>query len=86
LASGGAAKKLLDNRLAIVGLLVVVGPLGLPFLWLSGRFSRLTKFVVTTLYFAFTVVFPLAVTWYWLDTAMQPLLEAFGRPPIEAAR
>lgn len=75
-----AAIRILDHRWAVVGLLVAVGPIGLPFLWWSPRFSRPAKIITTILYFGLTVVAPLAVAWYWLDVAVRPLLKVFARP------
>jgi hypothetical protein len=75
------ARSILESRAAVVGLLVVVGPLGLPFLWFSGRFSRPTKIITTIAYFGLTVVAPIAVTWYWLDVAVRPLLDVWERKP-----
>jgi len=66
----------LDNRLVVVGILLCAGPLGLPALWFSRRFSRVTKVVTTVAYFVFTAVLPLVIAWYWLDIAVRPLLEA----------
>src|SRR5688572_26652194 len=56
LAFDGPVGRLLKNRWAIVGLLAAVGPIGLPFLWLSGRFSRPVKIATTVAYFGLTVV------------------------------
>ena len=66
----------LDNRLVVVGIVLCAGPLGLPALWFSRRFSRVTKVVTTVAYFVFTVVLPLVIAWYWLDISVRPLLEA----------
>lgn len=65
------------RRSVVIGLLLLVGPLGLPLLWISPKFSLPTKVITSLAYFGFTVLFPIALTWYWLDTAMQPLVEAF---------
>ena len=66
----------LDNRLVVIGILLCAGPLGLPALWFSRSFSRVTKVVTTIAYFVFTAVLPLVIAWYWLDFAVQPLREA----------
>ncbi len=68
----------LDNRLVVIGILLCAGPLGLPALWFSRRFSRVTKVVTTIAYFVFTAVLPLVIAWYCLDFAVRPLLEALA--------
>jgi hypothetical protein len=78
--SRGAAS-LLQSRPAVIAILLVGGPVGLPFLWLSGRFSRPTKIITTVAYFGLTVVAPIALTWYWLDVAVRPLLDVWTRKP-----
>jgi hypothetical protein len=71
------ARSVLNSRCAIVGMLAFVGPLGLPFLWFSQRFTRSTKVAITAVFLVLTVVLPLAFTYYWVETAIRPLLEAF---------
>ncbi len=73
-----AVAGLLNSRLAVIGLLLIAGPLGLPALWLSGRFSRGVKIVTTAIYFLLTVVFPLALTYYCCEIALRPLVDAFA--------
>ncbi len=68
----------LDNRLVVIGILLCAGPLGLPALWFSRRFSRVTKVVTTIAYFVLTAVLPLVIAWYCLDFAVRPLLEALA--------
>ena len=67
---------ILNNRLAVVGILALVGPLGLPALWLSRRFSKPTKIITTVLFLLVTVVMPLALAFYWLEIALRPLADA----------
>ena len=67
----------LNNRLYVVLVIALIGPLGLPALWFSPRFSKPTKIVVTSIYVIMTTVVPLAVAWYFLDYSMRPLVEAF---------
>jgi len=69
----------LDNRWLVVGLLLVAGPIGLPALWLSRRFSRGVKIVTTALYAALTVAVPIALIWYWCETAVRPLVDALAK-------
>jgi hypothetical protein len=68
----------LNNRLAVVGIIALLGPLGLPALWFSPQFSKPTKIVTTVGYVLVVTVLPIAVMWYWLDTAMRPLVDVFG--------
>jgi len=75
-----AIRAWLDNRLLVTGLLLLVGPLGLPALWLNRRFSRITKILGTVAFMLVTVVLPIALTWYWCQTALQPLVDKFAGP------
>jgi len=68
----------LDNRLVVAGLLLAAGPVGLPALWFSRRFSRFTKIATTVVFFLLTAVLPLAVTWYCCDVALRPLVDAMS--------
>jgi hypothetical protein len=72
-----AIVRLLSNRAVVIGLLAISGPIGLPALWLSRRFSRTTKIVTTVAFLLATVAFPLALTYYWTEIALRPLVEAF---------
>ncbi len=71
-----AVHRVLSSRLLVTVILATCGPMGLPALWLSPRFSRSGKVLLTTLFLAFTIVFPIAMAWYWLDIAVRPVLEA----------
>ncbi|PHS00794.1 MAG: hypothetical protein COA78_23540 [Blastopirellula sp.] len=75
-SSKNIVKVVLNSRALLFGILLVFGPLGLPLIWFSPRFSMLSKVLVTTLTLGVTVVFPIAMTIYWADYALQPLLEA----------
>ena len=66
----------LNHRGVVAAILLVCGPLGLPALWFSPRFSKTSKIVISVLLFAATVVAPLALSWYWLDVAVRPVLDA----------
>lgn len=70
----------LGRRSVVIGLLLFVGPLGLPALWLSPRFSLPAKVITSLAYAAVTIALPIALTFYWLHVAMLPLVEAF--PPV----
>ena len=68
----------LDNRLIVIAIVAVAGPLGLPALWFSRRFNRPTKIVATAAYLLLTVVFPLVMVYYWCELALRPLVDAFA--------
>jgi hypothetical protein len=69
----------LDNRWLVVGLLLVAGPMGLPALWFSRRFSKGVKIGVSIAYAVVTVALPVAMVWYWCETAVRPLVDALAR-------
>jgi hypothetical protein len=69
----------LDNRLLVVAILLCAGPIGLPALWFSHRFSRRCKIIATTGYLLFTVILPLAMAWYSLDVALRPIVDALSQ-------
>lgn len=58
--------------------MLLIGPLGLPALWLNRRFSRKSKILGTIGFLLLTIGLPIALTWYWCHHALQPLIEAFG--------
>ncbi len=66
----------LNHRMILFTILLVFGPLGLPLIWMSPRFSVWMKLLVTTTTIGITIIFPIAMTLYWADYALQPLLEA----------
>lgn len=72
-------QKLVDNRLVVIGMITFVGPLGLLALWYSRRFSKLTKTLVTFSYAFLTFALPVAIVWYWLHTAMRPIVDVLGQ-------
>jgi hypothetical protein len=76
-AKTSAMSVVLNSRGAVWCALLVAGPLGLPLLWLSPRFSSWSKIATTVLFFVVTVLLPIVVAYYFLDIAVQPLLGAF---------
>ncbi len=70
--------RVLNNRLIVIAILSVAGPIGLPALWLSRRFSRPTKVITTVLFLLLTIGFPLAMVYYWCEVALRPLVDAFA--------
>ena len=71
-------RRLLDNRWVISALLLAVGPIGLPALWFSRRFSFAAKTGITVLFLLLTAVVPLVVAWYFFEVALRPLLDAMA--------
>ena len=69
----------LNNRLLVIGVIAMIGPLGLPALWLSQRFSKSTKIVSTVVYMLVTTIVPLVFAWYLMDYSLRPLVEAFSK-------
>ena len=68
----------LNNRLYVGMVIALIGPLGLPALWFSPRFSNRTKIVLTSIFVVLTTIVPLVIAWYFLDYSMRPLLEVFN--------
>jgi hypothetical protein len=69
----------LNNRLVVTAILLLAGPIGLPALWFSPKFSGRAKIFATSIYFLITAMLPLAAAWYFLDVALRPLFEVFNR-------
>ena len=69
----------LDNRWMVVGLLLVAGPAGLPFLWFSRRFSKSVKILTSVAYAVLTVAVPLGLVWYWCEVSVRPLVNALAK-------
>ena len=68
----------LDNRWLVAALVLFAGPVGLPALWLSRRFSRGVKIGVSVAYAALTVALPVAMIWYWCEVSLRPLVDALA--------
>ena len=69
----------LNNRLYVGLVIALIGPLGLPALWFSPRFSQKMKVILTALFVFLTIAVPIAITWFFLDYSIRPLVDAFGR-------
>jgi len=67
-----------ENRLLVIAILLCAGPMGLPALWLSCRFSRRTKILTTIGYLLVTAILPLAIAWYFLEVAVRPVVDVLG--------
>jgi len=79
IAVSPAVKQLLTNRRTVYGVLLCCGPIGLPLLWLSPRFSTLTKSGLTLLLMAVTLFLPIIIYWYFCESLLRPLATALGR-------
>ena len=77
-ASGSPWNRALNHRGIVITILLCVGPVGLPALWFSRRFSNRSKILLTASYFLVTILLPLLVTWYWVEVSLRPLLDCFG--------
>lgn len=72
-------QKVVDNRMVVVGLIAFLGPVGLMALWFSRRFTKPTKIIVTTSYVLLAFVLPIAITWYWLNVSVRPIVDMLGK-------
>ena len=72
-------QSIVNNRMAVIGVIALIGPIGLPALWLSPRFANPTKIAITVTYVLATTIVPLMIAWYWLDYSLRPLVEVFRR-------
>ncbi len=72
-------QKVLNNRWLIGLMLAVVGPVGLPALWFSERFSPTTKVVVSILFLAGTILIPIGIALYWLEFSVRPLVDVMNQ-------
>ncbi len=68
----------LARRWVVISALLVVGPVGLPLLWLSPRFSGLAKILFTVGVMFVAVVLPIVLVWYFCNVLMRPLVESFS--------
>jgi hypothetical protein len=78
---GDTVQAVLNNRMLVCGIIALIGPLGLPALWFSPRFSKRTKIISTVFYVVLTTVVPLLAAWYFLDFSLRPLVDAFSQRP-----
>jgi len=68
-----------ERRSVVLLLLAFLGPVGLLPLWFSRRFGTRGKTLITLGYFAGTILFPIAMIWYFCDYALHPLADALKR-------
>lgn len=69
----------LERRWVVLAILLCAGPIGLPLVWLSSRFSKLAKIGLTAGFVLLTVILPIALVWYWCEMAIRPLVDALAR-------
>lgn len=72
---GGPVAAVLNSRFLVATILLVAGPLGLPALWLSPRFSRVTKALGTLAFLLLTAILPLVGVWYATEVLLRPLAD-----------
>ena len=78
-STAATLQAVVDNRLAVAGLIVCFGPLGLLALWFSRRFSNRAKVITTASYVLLFIVAPLITIWYWLDVALRPVVDVLSK-------
>jgi hypothetical protein len=69
----------LERRWVAIAIVLCAGPIGLPLVWLSSRFSRLAKISLSASFVLLTVIVPIALVWYWCEVPIRPLVEALAR-------
>ncbi len=69
----------LERPWVVLAILLCAGPIGLPLVWLSSRFSKLAKIGLTVGFVLLTVIFPIVLVWYWCEVAIRPLVEVLAR-------
>lgn len=72
----GPLPRIVNSHLVLWVVLLSLGPLGLPLFWISPRYHLWSKLLITVMTLGLTIVFPIALTLYFSDFAMQPLLKA----------
>lgn len=77
-APAGSLQTVVNNRMLVIGAIVCAGPLGLLALWCSQSFAIQTKIITTVIYFLLVVVAPVALIYYCLSGAFQPIVEALS--------
>lgn len=69
---------MVNNRMVVIGALILAGPLGLLALWCSQSFTSPIKIITTVAYVLLVVVVPAALVCYILSGAFEPVVEALG--------
>jgi hypothetical protein len=72
-------RKFLDSYWVAAGALLLVGPIGLPVVWLNRRIAWWLKIVITAALIGLTVVLPLALVIYWCEIAIRPLVDVMAK-------
>lgn len=71
-----AVRTVVNSHVIIWTVILTFGPLGLPLIWLSPKYSIWMKFLVTAITLGVTVVLPIAVTLYCAQFLVHPVLDA----------
>ena len=71
-----AVRTVVNNHLIIWTVILTFGPLGLPLIWLSPKYSIWSKSLVTVITLGLTIVLPIAVTLYCAQFLVHPVLDA----------
>jgi hypothetical protein len=72
----GPLPRIVNNHVVLWVVLLSLGPLALPLFWISPRYRLWSKLLITLLTLGLTIVFPIAMTIYFSDIALRPLLNA----------
>jgi len=76
LHGNATARLLLENHAIIWSVLLLMGPMGLPLLLLSPKYSVTAKVSISLAMVGVTVVLPIAATLYCTHFLVMPVLEA----------
>lgn len=68
--------QVVSSHAIIWTVILTFGPLGLPLIWLSPKYSLWAKLLTTTITLGVTVVLPIAVTIYCTQYLVHPVFEA----------
>ncbi|PQO44808.1 hypothetical protein C5Y93_17075 [Blastopirellula marina] len=69
-------RAVVNSHAIIWAVILTFGPLGLPLIWLSPKYSIWSKSLVTLVTLGVTVVLPIAVTLYCAQFLVHPVLDA----------
>lgn len=72
----GPLPRIINSHLVLWVVLLSLGPLGLPLFWISPRYRLWSKLLITVMVLGLTIAFPIALTLYFADFALKPLLNS----------
>lgn len=84
LAMSPAVRKIVSSHVVIWTGILAFGPLALPLLWLSPKYSTVAKTSISVLLIGFTVVLPIAGTLYMCTYGLAPIVDAMQQSNIAA--